>query len=86
MTSLAHSGTPSGSDRLLAEAFSAAFRDPEEFRATRLFEVLGYAPEQARAMAEITPRPASLTIEAEPACDASGSFRLIRVRECSITT
>jgi len=67
------------SERLLREAFSAAFRDPEEFRATGLFEKLGYTPDQVRAMAEITPRPASLSVEAKPAGDASGSFHLIRV-------
>ncbi|HOT29676.1 MAG TPA: DUF2993 domain-containing protein [Candidatus Ozemobacteraceae bacterium] len=77
-----HATPASGADQLLAEAFSTAFRDPEEFRATGLFEKLGYAPDQVRAMAEITPRPASLTVEAEPAGDASGAFRLIRVR-CS---
>lgn len=77
-----HAETASGAERLLEEAFSAAFRDPEEFRTTRLFEVLGYASDQIRAMSEITPRPASLTVEAEPAGGASGSFRLIRVR-CS---
>ncbi len=72
----------SGSERLLHTAFTAAFADPAEFRATRLFDVLGYAPDQVRAMAGITPRPASLTIEAEPDATASGAYRLLRVH-CS---
>ncbi len=73
---------PVGSDteQLLHDAFTAAFRDPAEFRATRLFDVLGYAPDQVRAMSEITPRPASLSIEAEPADDGPGSYAMVRVR------
>lgn len=73
-----------GSDsvNLLHEAFASAFRDPAEFRSTRLFEILGYTPDQVKAMAEITPRPASLTVEADAAGDDPGFYRMLRVR-CS---
>lgn len=70
------------SGRLLLDAFTAAFRDPAEFRATRLFDVLEYTPEQAKAMAEITPRPASMTVEADADLDDPGFYRMVRVR-CS---
>ena len=47
----------------LTTAFSRAFADPVFFRATGLFEKLGYSSDQAKQMVEVTPRPASLTVE-----------------------
>jgi len=66
----------------LLDAFTAAFNDPAEFRATGLFDVLGYTPDQVKAMSEITPRPASLSVESEPTAGNPGSYKVLRVR-CS---
>ncbi len=54
------------SETLLTEAFQRAFADGEQFRQTNLFACLGYTASQSRAMAEITPRPAALTVTCVP--------------------
>ncbi|MBI3038177.1 hypothetical protein HYY75_03870 [bacterium] len=63
----------------LTQAFFNAFSDAEAFRASHLFDVLGYQPEQVRQLVEVTPRPSSLSVEFSPSNPQSGKFDLIRV-------
>ncbi len=65
-------------DMLLA-AFREAFSDPQAFQDTGLFRVLGYSPAQVKSMVEITPRTASISVQAFPATHGVGSYRSIRV-------
>jgi hypothetical protein len=68
-----------GTRENLELAFSRAFRDPAAFRDTKLFEVLRYTPEQVKAIVEITPRPASLTVEFQEIASQPGAFARVTV-------
>ncbi len=54
--------TPDELGPLLTQAFRNAFADETQFRESDLFSRLGYDAEQSRKMAEVTPRPASLSV------------------------
>lgn len=64
---------------LLENAFALAFSTGQEFQSTRLFDCLGYSPEQVKAIVEVTPRPATLSVEFEPDPAEAGKFRRLRV-------
>lgn len=49
----------------LTMAFSLAFKEAKEFKATRLFQELGYDLAETSLIASITPRPQELWVEAE---------------------
>jgi len=52
---------------------------PETFRETKIFDVLGYSPSQIKQMIDVTPRPASLTVEAIVSPQGDGKFEIIKV-------
>ena len=67
-------------DPHLLAAVKRAFGDSAAFRATGLFDCMGYSPSQVTQMAEVTPRPAEVTVEASPADPAHGTFHRLAVR------
>ncbi len=68
------------SDALLLEtAFIKAFNDPEEFKATGIFQLLGYNAVEIAEIGKITPRPASVSVEFA-AGPLPGMFRSLRVK------
>ncbi|MBU1105622.1 MAG: hypothetical protein KKB51_03055 [Candidatus Riflebacteria bacterium] len=62
----------------LETAFMRAFSDPAEFRNTEVFQLLGYSSDEISEIGKITPRPASITVHAEPNGQIDG-FKNIRV-------
>jgi hypothetical protein len=62
----------------LESAFKLAFNDPAEFRNAGIFQLLGYSDDEIAQIGRITPRPASITVLAEPDSDA-GAFKNIMV-------
>jgi hypothetical protein len=66
-------------DGHLERAVTRAFADGEAFRATGLFDCLGYTATQVAEIAQVTPRPASLTVEWAAADPASGFFQRLLV-------
>jgi len=70
-----------GSDNMqknLESAFTRAFNDPVEFRNAGIFQLLGYSEGEIAQIGRITPRPAAITVLAEPGVVA-GAFNNIRV-------
>jgi len=63
----------------MTTAFTRALSDPESFKNTGLFMILGYNPEQIKQMAEVTPRPATISIELTPSPKGNGAFEKIKV-------
>lgn len=63
----------------LERAVTRAFADGEAFRATGLFDRLGYTASQVAEIAQITPRPASLTVDWAAADPAGGRFERLTV-------
>ncbi len=55
----------------LTKAFSLAFKETKEFRKTRLFQELGYDLAETNLIANITPRPKKLNVNAKPNVDVS---------------
>jgi hypothetical protein len=49
----------------LTTAFSLAFKEAKEFKATRIFQELGYDLAETNLIASITPRPTELCVQAE---------------------
>jgi hypothetical protein len=49
----------------LEQAFKRAFNDPAEFRDSGVFQLLGYTSSEIEQIGKITPRPASITVEAD---------------------
>ncbi len=64
--------------QILEAAFMKAFQDPEEFKASGIFQLLGYDAAEISLIGKITPRPASLSVEILPA-EGDGSFRTLKV-------
>ena len=62
----------------LEAAFMRAFSDPAEFRNSEVFQLLGYSREEISEIGKITPRPAAITVFAEPNGLVDG-FKNIRV-------
>lgn len=68
------------SDALMLEtAFIKAFNDPEEFKATGIFQLMGYNAAEIAQIGKITPRPASISVEFD-ADPLPGTFRSLRVK------
>ncbi len=65
----------------LEQAFWKAFNDPEEFKATGIFQLMGYNGEEIAQIGKITPRPASISIEVEEA-PGNGKYKTLKVH-CS---
>ncbi|NLI75072.1 MAG: hypothetical protein GX442_01365 [Candidatus Riflebacteria bacterium] len=63
----------------LERAVSRAFADSRSFRATELFDRLGYTATQVAQIAQITPRPASIAVSFAADDAATGRFRTITV-------
>lgn len=75
---------PTGTDHYdwgghLERAVTRAFADGEAFRATGLFDCLGYTATQVAEIAQVTPRPASLTVDWAATDPASGVFQRLLV-------
>lgn len=68
----------------LEKAFTLAFANPRAFEKTRLFEVLGYSQAQIKQMVEVTPRPASLSIEYLGVPGPDGMFDKIKVKASKV--
>lgn len=69
---------------LLERAFTRAFSAGTEFRATGLFDRLGYSPEQVKAIVEVTPRPATLSVSVEPDPIIPGKYRSLRIHALGV--
>ncbi|MBF0499741.1 MAG: hypothetical protein HQM09_06390 [Candidatus Riflebacteria bacterium] len=80
----AANASASSSQELLQQAFERAFSDSNSFAGTRIFENLDYTPEQVKSIVEITPRPASLSVESCPDTNGSGHYSLLRVHASQI--
>lgn len=59
-------------------AFWQAFSEPQRFRSSGVFQLLGYDEDDIALISNVTPRPASLSIELFGA-DGNGGYELIRV-------
>lgn len=71
----------SGSDNMqknLESAFKRAFSDPDEFRNAGIFQLLGYSDDEIAQIGRITPRPASITVLADPGV-GTGTYKNISV-------
>ncbi len=66
------------SAQCLEKAFLKAFNDPEEFKATGIFQLLGYSGDEIAQIGKITPRPASISIEGEEAA-GNGVYKTLKV-------
>jgi hypothetical protein len=58
----------------LEKGFQTGFADPDQFRLTDLFGVLGYSPAQIKQIVGVTPRPASLSVGFVESPDSPGGF------------
>ncbi|GAB4279920.1 MAG: hypothetical protein Kow0029_24140 [Candidatus Rifleibacteriota bacterium] len=63
---------------LLLSGFSAALATPDEFKNTRIFNLLGYSESEIALIGKITPRPASISVEFETP-EANGEFSNIKI-------
>lgn len=62
----------------LERAFFKAFSTPEEFKGSEIFQLLDYDAAEIAQIGRITPRPASIAVQAENG-ETSDSFKNIRV-------
>ena len=69
---------PACRQQLLETAFMRSFNDPEEFKASGIFQLLGDNEEEVSQIGKITPRPAKIRVEAVPDTGA-GEFVSLKV-------
>jgi hypothetical protein len=62
----------------LETAFMKTFSDPEEFKASGIFQLLGYNSVEIAQIGKITPRPAEIKVETELST-TPGSYRNLKV-------
>ncbi len=62
----------------LERAFFAAFSDQEQFKSSQVFQLLEYKQSEIDSLGNVTPRPASITVEFEMD-EVPGFFKTIRV-------
>ncbi len=54
---------PAASEQLLVAAFTKTFNNPDEFKASGIFQLLGYNDSEISQIGKITPRPSRIRVE-----------------------